>query len=73
MSDTTKAPERTPAQLEPLQVDVVEAGRLLGYGRAMIYKMLQSGELPSTRQGTARRIPLAALRAWVETHTQAGI
>jgi excisionase family DNA binding protein len=46
---------------------------LLGYSRATIYEMLQSGELPSTRQGTARRIPLAALRAWVEAHSQQSI
>ena len=73
MTDTTKAPEGTTAQLEPLQVEVIEAARLLGYSRATIYAMLQSGELPSTRYGTARRIPLAALRAWVETHSAHGI
>jgi excisionase family DNA binding protein len=53
MADTTKAPEGTTAQLEPLQVEVIEAARLLGYSRATIYAMLNSGELPSTRQGTA--------------------
>ena len=73
MTEITRATQPTTVQLEPLQVGVVEAGRLLGYSRAKIYEMLQRGELPSTRQGTARRIPLAALRAWVEAHSREGI
>jgi excisionase family DNA binding protein len=73
MTDTTTTTQSATSQLEPLQVGVVEAGRLLGYSRATSYERLQSGELPSTRQGTARRIPLAALRAWVEAHSQPGI
>lgn len=60
-------------QLEPLQVDVVEAARLLRYSRATIYEMLNSGELPSTRRGASRRIPVSALRAWIDTHLQQGI
>ena len=63
----------TSPQLEPLQVDVVEAARLLCYSRATIYEMLNRGELPSTRRGTSRRIPVAALHAWIAAHTQHGI
>ncbi len=69
----------TPAQftsaprLEPLQVEVTEAARLLGYSRSTIYQMLSSGELPWTRHGSSRRIPVAALRAWIEAHTQQSI
>ena len=59
-----------PPHLEPLQVEVTEAARLLGSSRATIYEMLNSGELPSTRHGTSRRIPVSALRAWIEAHTQ---
>jgi excisionase family DNA binding protein len=62
-----------PPQLEPLQVEVTEVARLLGYSRATIYEMLNSGELPSTRHGSSRRIPVSALRAWIEAHTQHGI
>ena len=66
----TPAPQ---VPIEPLQVDVVEAARLLRYSRATIYEMLNSGELPSTRRGASRRIPVAALRAWIDAHTQHGI
>src|SRR3954469_7786175 len=73
MSDTPQ-PTANPRQaLEPLQVDVIEAARLLRYSRAKIYEMLSRGELPSTRHGASRRIPVTALRAWVEAHTEHGL
>lgn len=52
-------------QIDPLLVRVEEAARLLSLSRSMIYEMMNSGELPSVRCRTARRIPLAALHAWV--------
>jgi excisionase family DNA binding protein len=73
MSDTPQQNDSALQPLEPLQVDVVEAARLLGYSRATVYQMLSSGELPSTRHGVSRRIPVVALRAWVEAHTEHGI
>jgi excisionase family DNA binding protein len=74
MSEQLTATQFTPApQLEPLQVEVTEAARLLGYSRSTIYEMLNSGELPSTLHGSSRRIPVAALRAWIEAHTQQSI
>jgi excisionase family DNA binding protein len=72
-SDTPQPNDSTRPRLEPLQVDVIEAARLLRYSRAKIYLMLSSGELPSTRHGTSRRIPVVALRAWVEAHTEHGL
>jgi excisionase family DNA binding protein len=54
------------AALEPLLVRVEEAARMLSLSRSTIYEMMDSGELPSVRRGAARRIPLAALREWVE-------
>lgn len=56
--------------VEPLLVRVEEAARILSLSRSMIYEMLDSGELPSVRRGAARRIPVAALRAWVALHVQ---
>jgi excisionase family DNA binding protein len=73
MSDTSQHNETTSPLLEPLQVDVIEAARLLRYSRATIYEMLSRGELPSTRHGASRRIPVMALRAWVEAHTELGL
>jgi excisionase family DNA binding protein len=58
------------SQIEPLLVRVEESARLLCLSRSTIYEMLDSGELPSLRRGAARRIPTAALRAWVEQQTQ---
>lgn len=58
-------------QVDPLLVRVEEAARLLSLSRSMIYEMMNSGELPSVRCGAARRIPLAALRAWVEYQVEA--
>jgi excisionase family DNA binding protein len=55
--------ERT--TIEPLLVRVEEAARILSLSRSTIYEMMDSGELPSVRHGAARRIPVAALRAWV--------
>ena len=73
MSDTSQHNETTSPRLEPLQVDVIEAARLLRYSRAKIYEMLSSGELPSTRHGASRRIPVMALRAWLEAHNEHGL
>jgi excisionase family DNA binding protein len=53
-------------QIEPLLIRIEEAARILSLSRSTIYEMMDRGELPSVRCGTARRIPLAALRAWVE-------
>jgi excisionase family DNA binding protein len=58
---------QTPApHVEPLLVRVEEAARILSLSRSTIYEMMDRGELQSVRCGAARRIPLAALRAWVE-------
>jgi excisionase family DNA binding protein len=57
------------ARPEPLLVRVEEAARLLSLSRSTIYEMLDAGELPSVRRGAARRIPTAALRAWVARQT----
>ena len=66
-SDQPKSP------VEPLLVRVEEAARILSLSRSTIYEMMDAGELPSVRYGAARRIPVAALRAWVAQHTQATV
>ena len=42
-----------------------EAAKRLSMGRAKVYLMAASGELPSIRIGRAIRIPSDALREWV--------
>lgn len=54
-----------PAALEPILLRVEEAARLLSLGRTTVYLLMESGELPSIKCGSARRIPRAALEAWV--------
>lgn len=51
--------------MEPLLVRVEEAARILSLSRSTIYEMMDAGELPSVRRGSARRIPVASLREWV--------
>jgi excisionase family DNA binding protein len=70
MMETPTKTQPATAAIEPLQVDVVEAARLLAVSRSTIYAMLNSGELPSTRRGMVRRIPIAALRAWIDAHLE---
>ena len=55
---------------EPLLVRVEQAARILSLSRSTIYQMLESGELPSVRRGAARRIPVAALHAWIAMQLQ---
>lgn len=51
--------------LPPILISVKEAARLLSLGRSTIYELIASNALPSVHIGNARRIPLAALYAWV--------
>ena len=52
-----------------------EAQEYLRLGRSKIYELLQTGELASIKLGGgkngARRIPLTALRAFIERHLEA--
>lgn len=67
MSDMRQvAQSGTESKVEPLLVRVEEAARILSLSRSTIYEMMDAGELPSVRRGTARRIPVAALHAWVQ-------
>jgi len=54
-------PRREPA-VEPLLVRVEEAARILSLSRSTIYEMIDAGEIPSIRRGTARRRGLLASR-----------
>ena len=44
----------------------IEAAEAIGVGRSKIYELLASGTLPSVRIGASVRVPVDALRAWVE-------
>lgn len=58
-------PHKNPhSTLEPLQVSIYEAARLLGYGKSTVYVLLARGELKSVGRGRLRRIAIEELRRW---------
>ncbi len=56
--------------MEKLLLRVAEAAELASVGRTKAYELIASGEWPVVRVGTAVRVPMAGLRAWVEAQTQ---
>lgn len=52
--------------MDQLLLTPEHAAELLAVGRTKIYELLRTGELESVRIGAARRIPAAALTAYVE-------
>jgi excisionase family DNA binding protein len=49
-----------------------EVARRLSLGRATVYLMMASGELPTFRKGRAVRVPARALEQWLEKQTRPG-
>ena len=47
-----------------------EVAQILNLGRSKVYSMIAAGELPSIKCGKCVRVPMEALRAWVEVHTK---
>ena len=56
------------ARLEPFQVTIKEAARLLAYDLRTIQRLISRGELPSVGAGRLRRIPVQALRDYQQRH-----
>lgn len=52
--------------MEKLLLRPMECAELLGIGRSRTYDLLATGELKSIRLGRSIRVPVAALREWVE-------
>jgi excisionase family DNA binding protein len=51
---------------EKLLLKADEVARRLSLGRATVYLMMASGELPTFRKGRAVRVPARALEHWIE-------
>jgi excisionase family DNA binding protein len=62
-------PDQTPKLL--LKAD--EVARKLSLGRATVYAMMASGELPTLRKGRAIRVPALALNRWIESKSEGGL
>ncbi|WP_239348322.1 helix-turn-helix domain-containing protein [Frankia sp. Cj5] len=52
--------------MHTLLLTATEAADLLGVSRATVYELLNAGQLESVRIGRSRRIPRAALVAYVD-------
>ena len=57
--------------MDRLLLRPVEAAEAIGVGRSKVYAMLASGELPSVRIGGSVRVPVEALRAWIDRQVSA--
>lgn len=55
-------------RLEPLQVTLKEAARLLAYDLRTIQRLISRGELLSVGEGRLRRIPVQVLRDYQQRH-----
>jgi excisionase family DNA binding protein len=52
--------------MDRLLLRPMEAAEAIGCGRSKIYELLASGELPRVYLGSSVRVPVDALRAWIE-------
>jgi excisionase family DNA binding protein len=59
-------------QTAKLLLKADKVARRLSLGRATVYSMMASGELPTFRKGRAVRVPVRALEEWIERNTHAG-
>jgi excisionase family DNA binding protein len=57
--------ERGRAMAERLMLRPTEAAEALGVSRSKAYELIASGELPVVRVGGCVRVPVAALREWI--------
>jgi excisionase family DNA binding protein len=55
-------------RLEPLQVTITEAARLLAYDTRTIRRLIARGELKAVGEGRMRRVPVQALRDYQQRH-----
>lgn len=52
--------------MEKLLLTPEEAGVVLGVGRSRVYDLMRTRQLPSVRIGKSRRVPAAAVQAFVD-------
>lgn len=51
--------------MERLMLKPAEVAEAIGISRSKAYELLQRGEIPSIRVGSAVRVPVDALKAWI--------
>ena len=56
---------------ERVAVTVPEAGEMVGIGKSQAWELVRTGVWPSFRIGRLRRVPVEAVREWVEQQARA--
>jgi excisionase family DNA binding protein len=51
---------------DKLMVKPADAGEILSVGRSKVYELIAAGKLPSVRVGGSVRVPVAALKEWLD-------
>ncbi|MFL6135783.1 MAG: helix-turn-helix domain-containing protein [Nocardioidaceae bacterium] len=62
--------DRSEEYTEKLLLSPEEAAQALGLGRSRVYDLIRTRRLDSVRIGKSRRIPVAAVHAYVEHLTE---
>jgi excisionase family DNA binding protein len=57
------------SEIDKLLLKPSEAFKAMSIGRSTGYALIASGELPSVRIGRAVRVPVGALKQWIEQQT----
>lgn len=52
--------------MDRLLLRPIEAAAAIGLGRSKVYELLASGTLPSIRIGGSVRVPVVALKEWID-------
>lgn len=53
-------------RMEKLLLTIDEAAELVGLGRSKLYELVRTGQIDSVKIGRARRVHIAAVRAFVD-------
>jgi excisionase family DNA binding protein len=62
--------DRSEEYMEKLLLSPEEAAEALGVGRSRVYDLIRTRQLLSVRIGKSRRVPVAAVHAYVERLTE---
>jgi excisionase family DNA binding protein len=53
--------------MESMLLKPEEVAQCLGIGRSKVYELIRAGDLESVRIGACRRVPRAAIDAYIDT------
>jgi excisionase family DNA binding protein len=56
--------------METKLLRVEETAKILGVGRSTEYGMIRRNELPVVKMGSSVRVPVTALKKWMEERTE---